>query len=61
MALKPIAFTEKVVRSFGFLTLKPMCFVLNVNEDELEKSVELPDEQKGDDVLDRLVISDALL
>jgi GTP-binding protein YchF len=42
---------EKLVRSFGFLTLKPMCIVLNVNEDKLDKAVELPAEQKGEDAV----------
>ncbi len=35
---------EKIVKSFGFLTMKPLCIVLNIGEDHLQEApaVEIP-------------------
>ena len=42
---------QKMLRSFGFLTLKPMCVVPNVNEDKINQPVDITDEQAGGQVL----------
>ncbi len=42
---------EKLVRSFGFLTMKPMLLVINVDEDKLQKPMPLDREQVGLDVI----------
>jgi ribosome-binding ATPase len=42
---------EKLVRSFGFLTLKPFLVVLNVDEDAVEESPILRSEQTGCEVM----------
>jgi len=48
---------EKFVRSFGFLTMKPILVVLNVSEDRVGEAPTLSAEQAGCDVL---VLSTAL-
>ena len=42
---------EKFVRSFGFLTMKPVLVVLNVNEDKVNFPSSLTNEQAGGEVL----------
>ena len=42
---------EKFVRSFGFLTMKPILIVLNVNEDKIDQPADITAEQAGGDVL----------
>ena len=42
---------EKQVRSFGFLSLKPMLFVVNVDEDKLDRPMEITTEQASGEVL----------
>lgn len=42
---------EKLIRSFGFLTLKPILVVVNVDEDAIGKSPALSSEQAGCEVM----------
>ena len=42
---------EKLLRSFGFLTLKPICIVLNVAEEKMNESSVLSSEMAGGEVL----------
>lgn len=42
---------EKAVRSFGFLSLKPRCVVLNVGEEDITKPASLTEAQTGCEVL----------
>jgi GTP-binding protein YchF len=42
---------EKLVRSFGFLTLKPILAVVNIDEDDIGKSALLSPEQAGYEVM----------
>jgi len=42
---------EKLVRSFGFLTLKPLCVVINVNEDQQDQPVDLSSDQAEGEVI----------
>lgn len=42
---------EKLLRSFGFLTLKPVCVVLNVDEDKASEAGGLSAEEAGSEVV----------
>ncbi|MBN1766767.1 MAG: redox-regulated ATPase YchF [Sedimentisphaerales bacterium] len=42
---------EKFMRSFGFLTMKPVLVVLNVNDNKLSAPVAITPDQAGDDIL----------
>ncbi|MCF7958255.1 MAG: YchF family ATPase [Phycisphaerae bacterium] len=42
---------EKLVKSFGFLTMKPLCVVLNVDEDKLNEPPKLTPEDTGGEIV----------
>lgn len=42
---------EKMVRSFGFLTMKPMLVVLNVNDDRVTEPPTISEQEAGTDVM----------